>query len=162
MPMNPAVISALAAVGGSSVGAMAPVLTAYIVQRGQIQRDVLNRHIAQRETLYSDFITQESRPYADSIGHSLGKLDDVVALYVLVDRIRLLVSRMVFRSADETVRRIVRQYGEPNQTPEQIRENALTSRVNPLREFSSACRKEFDDLSSMAEYRGMEVPVRTS
>jgi hypothetical protein len=38
--MNPAVISALAAVGGSSVGAMTPVLTAYIVQRGQIQRYV--------------------------------------------------------------------------------------------------------------------------
>jgi vacuolar-type H+-ATPase subunit B/Vma2 len=146
MPMNPAVISALAAVGGSSVGAMAPVLTAYIVQRGQIQRDVLNRHIAQRETLYSDFITQASRLYADSIGHSLGKLDDVVALYALVDRIRLLASPMVFRAADEMVRRIVRQYGEPNQTPEQIRENALTSKVNPLGEFSSACRKEFDDL----------------
>src|ERR1700744_52131 len=91
---------ALAAVGGSSVGAMAPVLIAHIAQRGQIQRDVLNRHIAQRETLHSDFITQASRLYADSIGHSLGKLDDVVALYALADRIRLLASPMVFRAAD--------------------------------------------------------------
>jgi hypothetical protein len=144
MAMNPAVISALAAVGGSSVGAMAPVLTAYIMQRTQVQRDVLNRHIAQREALYSDFITQASKLYADSIGHSLEALDDIVSLYALVDRIRLLASPEVSEAAEQIVLHIVRQYGEPNLTPEQIREHALTEKVNPLGQFSSACRIEFD------------------
>lgn len=86
MLMNSAVISALAAVCGSSVGAVAPVLNAYIMQRNQVQRDLMNRHNAHREALYSDFITQASRLYADSIAHSLDKLDDVVSLCTLGGR----------------------------------------------------------------------------
>jgi hypothetical protein len=69
--MNPAIISAVAALGGSSVGALAPVLSNFIFERGVTQRELLNRQIAQRETLYSDFINEGSRIYAKSVMRNL-------------------------------------------------------------------------------------------
>ena len=98
--MNPAIISALAALGGSSVGALAPVLSNFILQRSVTQRDLLNRQISQRETLYSDFINEASRIYAKSVTHDLENMDELVSLYALVSRIRLMATEPVVRAAE--------------------------------------------------------------
>src|SRR5260370_28456858 len=50
--MNTTLISALAAFGGSSVGALAPVLSSYVLRRAAAQRELSNRQIALREALY--------------------------------------------------------------------------------------------------------------
>src|SRR5713101_4578622 len=78
--MNTTLISALAAFGGSSVGALGPVLSSYVLQRSAAQREISNRQIALRETLYSDFIKEASRLYATSLTHVLENLDDLVSL----------------------------------------------------------------------------------
>jgi hypothetical protein len=140
--MNPAIISALAALGGSSVGALAPVLSNFILQRSVTQRDLLNRQISQRETLYSDFINEASRIYAKSVTHSIEDMDELVSLYALVSRIRLMATEPVVRTAEAFVKRIVEHYGEPNLTVEQLRSAALSAKAEPLDAFSVACRKE--------------------
>ena len=140
--MNPAIVSALAALGGSSVGALAPVLSNFILQRSVTQRDLLNRQISQRETLYSDFINEASRAYAKSVTHDLDDMDEIVALYALVSRIRLMATEPVVRAAESFVKLIVMHYGEPNLTVEQIRFAALSAKAEPLDLFSLACRKE--------------------
>jgi hypothetical protein len=140
--MNPAVISALAAVGGSSVGALTPLLSNFILQRSATQRDLLNRQISQRETLYSDFINEASRIYAKSVTHNLEDMDELVSLYALVSRIRLMATDPVVRAAEAFVRLIVERYGEPNLTVEQIRAAALSAKEEPLDVFSLACRRE--------------------
>ncbi len=146
MALNPAIISALAAVAGSTVGSIVPVVTTYLTQRSQLQREVFNRHIEQREALYAEFIAQASKLYAHSIGHSLESLDEIVSLYALTDRIRLLASQAVYQASEQIVLRIVRQYGEPNLKPEEIRELALNAKAHPLDEFSLACRSEFEQI----------------
>ena len=140
--MNPAIISALAALGGSSVGALAPVLSNFILQRSVTQRDLLNRQISQRETLYSDFINEASRIYAKSVTHDLEDMDELVSLYALVSRIRLMATEPVVRAAEAFVKRIVTHYGEPNLTVDQIVSAALSAKGEPLDVFSLACRKE--------------------
>jgi predicted methyltransferase len=140
--MNPAIISALAALGGSSVGALAPVLSNFVLQRSVTQRDLLNRQISQRETLYSDFINEASRIYAKSVTNNLEEMDELVSLYALVSRIRLMASEPVVRAAEAFVKLIVTHYGEPNLTVEQIRSAALSAKAEPLDVFSLACRKE--------------------
>jgi hypothetical protein len=67
MPMNSAMISILAALSGTAVGSLAPVLSNYVLQRSVTQRDLLNRQLGQRESLYSDFIKEASRLYADAL-----------------------------------------------------------------------------------------------
>jgi hypothetical protein len=140
--MNPAIISALAALGGSSVGALAPVLSNFILQRSVTQRDLLNRQISQREALYSDFINEASRIYAKSVTHNFEDMDELVSLYALVSRIRLMATEPVVHAAEAFVKRIVTHYGEPNLTVEQIRSAALSAKAEPLDVFSLACRKE--------------------
>jgi hypothetical protein len=140
--MNPAILSALAALGGSLVGALAPVLSSFVLQRSLTQRELLNRQIAQREVLYSNFINEASRVYAKSLTHGLEDTDDVVSLYALVSRIRLIATEPVVRAAESFVKLIVRNYGEPNLTVEQMRSAALSAKAEPLDVFSMACRKE--------------------
>ena len=140
--MNPAIISALAALGGSSVGALAPVLSNFILERSVTRRELLNRQIAQRETLYSDFINEASRIYAKSVMRNLEGMDELVSLYALVSRIRLMATESVVREAETFVKLIVTRFGEPNLTVEQIRTAALSTNGEPLDRFSLACRKE--------------------
>jgi len=140
--MNPAIISALAALGGSSVGALAPVLSNFVLQRSVTRRDLLNRQISQRETLYSDFINEASRIYAKSMTRDFEDIDELVSLYALVSRIRLIATEPVVRAAETFVKLIVEHYGEPNLTVEQMRSAALSAKGEPLDAFSLACRKE--------------------
>ncbi len=149
--MNPAIISALAALGGSSVGALAPVLSNFILQRSVTQRDLLNRQIAQRETLYSDFINEASRIYAKSVTHDLEDLDELVSLYAIVSRIRLMATEPVVHAAEAFVKRIVVHYGEPNLTFEELRSTALSAKGEPLDAFSLACRRELRTILQRGE-----------
>jgi hypothetical protein len=151
LPMDNANVSVLAALTGSSVGGLAPVLSNYVLQRSQTQRDLLNRQITQRETLYSDFIREASRLYANSVTHSLENLDDLVSLYALVSRIRLLASEPVLHAAEAFVKQIVQHYGEPNLTVEQMRAAAFSAKSEPLDLFSLACRRELRDILHRGE-----------
>jgi hypothetical protein len=144
--MNTTLISALAAFGGSSVGALGPVLSSYVLQRSAAQRELSNRQIALRESLYSDFIKEASRLYATSLTQALENLDDLVALYALVSRIRLFASEPVVVAAEEFVKQIVAHYGKPNLSVEQIRTAALSAKADPLDVFSFACRKELRNM----------------
>jgi hypothetical protein len=67
LTINNAVLTALAALAGSTVGALGPVLSNYVLQRSQTQRDLMSKLIAQRENLYSDFIKEASSVYANSV-----------------------------------------------------------------------------------------------
>ena len=146
MPMNPAMISILAALSGTAVGSLAPVWSNYVLQRSITQRDLLNRQLGQREALYSDFIKESSRLYADAMIHELDDLNDLVSLYAFVSRIRLLASEPVVRAAEDFVKLIVQHYGDPNLTVEQMRTAALSQKADPLDVFSSACRRELRDI----------------
>jgi len=67
-------------------------------------------------------------------------------IFALVSRIRLLASPHVVKAAEDFVKIIVRNYGEPNVTLEQMRAAALSSKADPLAVFSAACRKELRDI----------------
>jgi hypothetical protein len=56
--MDNTLTSALAALGGSVIGATTPVLSNFVLQRSLTQRELTNREIAQREDLYAEFIRQ--------------------------------------------------------------------------------------------------------
>ncbi len=158
--MNTTLIGALAALGGSSIGAIAPVLSSYVLQRSVAERETSNRDIALREALYSDFIKEASRLYLVSLSNLLENLDDLVPLYALVSRIRLFASEPVVVAAENLVKQIVEHYGDPNLTVEQIRTAALAQKADPLGVFSFACRKELRDLLRRGRGPGTEGDER--
>lgn len=152
MLMDPALTNIIAALSGTAVGSLAPILSNYVLQKSITQRDLLNRQLGQRESLYSDFIQEASRLYADALIHALDELNELVALYAIVSRIRLLASPPVVKAAEEFVKLIVQHYGEPNITMEEMRTSALAAKVDPLAVFSLACRKELRDVLRRGEF----------
>ena len=139
--MNPA----MAALFGSLVGALGSSLSTWITQRHADQRDLLARKIFYRVQLYSDFITESTRVLVDALENSFRDPDKLIPAYALLSRIRLTASKEVLASAELLVRSIVKNYGEPNLTPEQIRSRVLNGN-DPLKRFSETCRAELDSL----------------
>src|ERR1700760_533365 len=106
----------LAALSGSVIGASTPVLSNFVLQRSVAQRELTNRELAQREELYSEFIRHGTGCYAKALSQGLDNLDEIVAMYVLVNRIRLFASRSVLEAAEAFVKKLVAKYGEENMT----------------------------------------------
>jgi hypothetical protein len=140
--MEPSMITAFAAAGGSIVGAAASVTTTWINQHKQTVRELAQARRHDREALYSEFITEASRLAVDAVAHSLEKLEKFVVLYGILGRIRLISSQEVLKEAEKCCRRIVDLYARPNISIDQIGDSFDPDKIDPLKSFSSACRTE--------------------
>ncbi len=119
--MDTALVSALAAVMGSLVGGSATIATAWITQKTQSRRDVLNAELRKRETLYSEFITECSKLTIDALDHSLDDPEKAFVVYALENRIRLTSTAPVVEAADQAVGKIMAQVlrAEPHEGPDE-------------------------------------------
>lgn len=151
--MDNTMTSVLAALSGSVIGATTPVLSNFVLQRSVAQRELTNREIAQREELYSEFIRQGTVCYAKALSQSLESLDEIVAMYALVNRIRLFASHSVLEAAEAFVKKLVAKYGEKNMTIEQIKSVALEQHVDPLSNFALKCRSELREVYARGSWR---------
>ena len=113
-----------------------------------VQRELTNREIAQREELHSEFIRQGTVCYAKALSQGLENIDEIVAMYELVNRIRLFASRSVLEAAEALVTKLVATYGEKNMTIEEIKSVALEQHADPMNDFSLKCRSELRDVYS--------------
>lgn len=140
--MDSATVAAMAAALGSLAGASASVITTWITQRTQMSRVNSEWRLRERETLYTEFIMEVSRLAVDAMLCSLEQPEQLVALYGILSRIRLISSPEVLKEAEVCVRRIVELYRQPNLTQDQFRTSIEAHEFDPLREFSAACRME--------------------
>jgi hypothetical protein len=108
-----------------------------------------------RDQLFRDFIAEASRWYADAYEHDNPQIANLVNLYALVSRMRVVASSKVVESADRVVRTIIETYLAPNKTFRELTELLDNEAMNPLHEFSSACRDELIDLRRAANIRGI-------
>ena len=144
--MNPATVTALAAIFGSLVGAWGSSVSTWITQRHQDRRDLLAKKIFHREQLYSDFITESARGLPDALEHTESDPKNLVPAYALLSRIRLSSCANVLNAAEAVVREIVITYAKPNMTPEQIHSMATNGGDDPLRKFSDICHAELESM----------------
>lgn len=145
--LDAAVVSALAALTGSALGGITPLISNYLIQRGMTQRELLNRELAERQTLYSDFIRLATEIYVQAATKHLEEIDDLVALYALVSRIRLVASSPVIEAAEQFAQLVTKRYGEKNLSLEDLRDAAVApDHVDPLNTFSTRCRSELQSI----------------
>jgi hypothetical protein len=152
--MDNTLSSVLAALGGSLIGASAPILSNFVLARSVTQREMTNREIAQREELYSEFIRQGTGCYAKALSQSLDTIDEIVTMYALMNRIRLFASSSVLEAADAFVKKLLERYGEKNMSIDQIKSVALEQHVDPLNEFAFKCRSELREVYARANWKG--------
>ena len=141
--MDSSLITGTSAVLGSVAGASASIVTAWITQRNQKDRERCQAELRRRETLYGEFINEVSRLTADAFEHSLDRPDVLVSVYAIAGRIQLVASPPVMATVSACCRYIVDLYSRPNMTIEEIR-SPLQVSEHPLRIFEAACRAELN------------------
>ena len=147
--MDSTFLTALAAALGSLVGASASIGTIWLSQRRQSILATAEWKLRERESLYKEFIMEASRLFGDAMVNSLDRPNQLVALYGILSRIRLISGDDVLSKAVDCCHRIVGLFRRPNLTAEQIRAAFEADEFDPLKEFSAACRTELLAMSSI-------------
>lgn len=70
-----------------------------------------------------------------------------VKLYGISGRIRLVATGPVLAAAEACIQRIIDLYAKPSMTVEQIRLAFERDRLDPIKDFSIACRKELLEIA---------------
>ena len=140
--MDTAYVTAFAALAGSVIGGLTSLAASWLSQHVQFRAQQLAQDLSRREELYKNFIEEASKWYVDAYEHDQAEVANLVNLYALVSRMRILSSSPIVESADRVVRRIIETYLAPNKTFRDLPEILDNEAMNPLREFSDACREE--------------------
>ena len=148
--MDPAILSATAAVLGSLSGGSASIATAWLTQRTQGRRQAVQVETRKREALYADFITECSKLVLDALDHTLDRPETLLQAYSLVNRIRLTSSDAVLHEAEAAMHEILATYRAPNLPIEELHEMSMDNAHDPLKAFSEACRDELKSLQKNA------------
>ena len=116
----------------------------FIGQRLQGRWTQLRAELAERENLYGLFVEEAVHLFVDAIQKS--KIDPVkiMRLYSKVARIRLISTDQVLNAAEEVGKRLFQAYELPPDNPSEVLARYANSKdsLDPLREFTEACRLE--------------------
>jgi hypothetical protein len=142
--MDAAYLSAISALAGSVIGGLTTALTTWLSQRTQARAGQIAHDLARREDLIRDFIVAASKTYGDAIGNSEPKMPEIVDLYAMVSRMRVLGMARSVACADIVMRAILDTYYAPNRTMADIRDIVKSGGpgIDPLRDFAEAAREE--------------------
>ena len=140
--MDPAYASAFSALAGAAIGGLASFSTSWLTQRTQIRHTQSEAERARLEVLYSEFIAESARLLGDALSHQKDDIADMVGLYALVGRMRLVSSPAVVAAADQIILGIIETYQGPNLALHEMHEYVRAGRMNYLVEFGDAARAD--------------------
>jgi len=140
--MDSAYFSAIAGLTGAGIGGLTSFGTSWITLQSQSRQREKEIGRTRRERLFTAFIDEASRLFADAIGHEKDDVSDLVRLYSLVARMRLTASPEVVAAAERVVEGVIRAYQAPNRTLKELHLFASQGGMDPLLEFSEAGRAE--------------------
>lgn len=144
--MDAAYVSAFAALGGALIGGLTSFATSRLTQQTQAKAQLLAHKMTRREELYKRFIEEASKLYADSLIHDKPDVSQIIKLYAMISMMRTLSPSIIVQSAEKVARMIVNTYLQPNKSLPELRDMVNSSAIDPLQDFSEACREEFQSL----------------
>lgn len=124
------------------VGGLTMLASSWLSQKAQARAEELAHHRGRREELYSDFMEEAARLYADALEHEKAEFAKLVSLYALIGRMYLLSSPRIVEMAESIAHTIMETYRGPKKTFYEIEEFVRSDAAAPLRAFSEACRNE--------------------
>ncbi len=140
--MNPAYISALAALAGAIIGGLTSFATSWLTQRTQLRHAHREAERVELKALYSDFITEASRLFVDALTHQAEEFTGLVGLYAMAGRMRLVSDQTVIDAATRAKDAIIETYLGPDYTVRELMDHARQGKISFLVEFSAACRRD--------------------
>jgi hypothetical protein len=140
--LDPAYISALAALAGATIGGLTSFATSWLTQRTQLRHAHREAERVELRALYSDFITEASSHFAEALTHQTEEITGLVGLYALIGRMHLISDQAVLVTAERVVDTIIETYLGPNRTLHGMLDYAHQGGLSVMVEFSEACRKD--------------------
>jgi hypothetical protein len=147
-PVNVSIISALAALAGAAVGGLVSGIATWLSHRSQVRAEWVLHEQSRRQILYSDFIDDAAKSYIDALQHAEADIPGLVGLYAKLSGMRAVSSKTVIQRAEEVARKILDTYLEPDKSFVELREMAIDGTIDLLRDFSDACRYEFEQMQA--------------
>ena len=147
--MNTAYLSALSALAGSVVGGLTAGITTWLSLRSAARAGHLSAQLVRRQELFRDFIVAASNAYGHALVSGKPQIEEIVALYAMISRMRILCSAEIVACAEKIMRLTIDTYFEPNKTIGELREMIKTEAIiDPLKEFSELARVELEATAS--------------
>jgi len=144
--MDPAYISAFAALAGAAIGGLTSFATSSLTQRTQLRHAHREAERAELKTLYQDFIIEASRLFVEAMSAKTDDIDDIsglVGLHAMIGRMRLVSDQSVIDAATRAEEAIIATYLGPDRTIRELMDYARhQGETNFMVEFSAACRKD--------------------
>ena len=144
--MEPATISALAALAGATIGGVTSFAATWLTQRTQARVQELTHSLTVREQLYKAFIKEASKLYADALVHEISDISNLVELYAMISEMRVISARNTVEGAEKVARLIVNTYRAPSKTLPELEDMVNRGAIDVLQTFSEAARQEFHRL----------------
>ncbi len=143
--MDAAYLSALSALAGSVVGGLTTGLSTWISQSVSARAALISSDLARRQELFRDFIVSASRVCGEALTSSEPKIPELLELYALLSRMRVLCRPETVAASEKLMRLILDTYLAPNKTFKELRDLMTAGDgVDPLKVFSVAAREEIE------------------
>ena len=144
--MDPAYLSALAALAGATIGGLTSFATSWVTQRTQLRHAHREAERTELKMIYQDFITEASRLFVEAMSAKTDDIDDIsglVGLHAMIGRMRLVSDQSVIDAATRAEEAIIATYLGPDRTIRELMDYARhQGETNFMVEFSAACRKD--------------------
>ncbi len=148
--MDVAYLSALSALAGSVVGGLTTGLSTWITQSVSAKASLLSGHLARREELFREYIISASKVYGEALTSSEAKIPELVDLYALLSRMRVLSQPETVAAAERVMTLIVDTFQEPNKSFKELHDMVVSDKkIDPLKDFSTAARREIEMAHAM-------------
>ena len=138
--MDPAYISALAALSGSIIGGLTSLGASWVSQSAQARTQQMLQEQSRRQELYKLFIEEAMKLYGDALVSDDAEVSKFVGLHVMLNRMRVLSSQPVIEHAEKVIHTIAETFFEPNKTLRDLR--GEREKIDILHHFSEACRED--------------------
>ena len=145
MVMGTATVSAVSALAGSGIGAMASVATTWLTQHFQSREKRLGQEVSRRERVFVSFVDQASQTYAHGmVQEGLDDPSRLVPLYATINKLRLFATPATVRAAEMVLEVIMQIYHTPGSALKSG--DADVAAHDILRSFAELCRAELKAL----------------
>jgi hypothetical protein len=146
--MNVMHVSALAALVGSIFGGLTSGASTWMNLRAQARATRRVHRISRQEDLFRDFICAASKTYAEAIQCSEPKVQDLVALYGMISRMRVGSSAKAVACAEKVLANTIKTYSLPNKNFADMHALVMSGEgMDPLKEFVEAAREELGEFN---------------
>ena len=146
--MEASYITAVSALAGSVVGGAATWVTTWMSLRSSARAGHRAAEFHHRQDLFRDFINAASKAYGHALVSQEPQLQEIIDLYAMLSRMRVLCSPDIVTCADQIMRLTIDTYFDQNKTIPQLREMIRDgTHIDPLKEFSERARDELESLA---------------